>query len=74
MHNMIIPKISPWTIKIPKVKLTLWKFHKSKTHPLIFQEEPEKIKDKYPWHSHIFTDGFKQKKTTGCAAEYNKNE
>ena len=54
IHKKIIPKIPPWTIKTPKVILTFCKFQKSKTHALIFQEELEKIKDKYPRHSHIF--------------------
>ena len=72
IHNTIILKIPPWTVRNPKVILTLSKFHKTKTHPLIFQAELEKIKDKYPRHSHIFTDGSKQKKITGCAATYNK--
>ena len=67
-HNTIIPKIPPWTIKIPKVILTLCKLQKTKTHPLPFQEELEKIKDKYPRRSDIFTDGSKQEKTSGCTA------
>ena len=51
--------------------LTLCKLQKTKTDPLTFQEEQEKIKGKYPRHSHIFMDGFKQEKTIGCTAVYN---
>ena len=47
------------------------KLQKTKTHPLIFPEEQEKIIDKHPRHSHNFTDDFKQEKTIGCAAVYN---
>ena len=41
-HKTIIPDIPPKTIRTPNVILTLRKFHKNKTHPLSFQEEPEK--------------------------------
>ena len=61
IHKTIIPDIPPWTIKTPNIILTLRQFHRNKTHPLIFQEE------KYPKHSHIFTDGSKLDKITGCA-------
>ena len=72
IHDTIqIPKIPPWTITTPKVILTLCKLQKTKTHPLTFQEELVKIKDKYPRHSHIFMGCSKQEKTTGCAAVYN---
>ena len=46
--------------------LTLCKFHKNKTHPLVFQEELEKLKEKYPKHLHIFMNGSKVNKITGC--------
>ena len=72
IHNMIIPKIPPWTIKTPKTILTLSKLQKTKTNLLIFQEELEKITNKYPRHSHIFTDGSNQKKTTGFVVVYNE--
>ena len=66
-HTTIIPDIPPWTIKTSNINLTLCKFHKNKTHPLIFQEELEKVKERYPKNSHIFTDGSKLEKITGCA-------
>ena len=66
IHKTIIPDIPPWIIRIPNIILILRKFHKNITHPLIFQEELEKVK-KYPKHSQIFTDGFKLDKITGCA-------
>ena len=59
IHKTIIPDIPPWTIRTPNINLTLCKFHENKTHPLIFQEELEKVKERYPKHSHIFTDGSK---------------
>ena len=74
IHNTIIPKIQPWTIRTTKEILNLCKLQKTKTHPLIFQEELEKIKDKYPRYSHIFMNGSKWEKTTEYAAVYNKNE
>ena len=67
VHKTIIPDIPPWTIRTPNIILTLCKFHKNKTHPLIFQEELEKVKEKYPKHLHIFMDGSKLDKITGCA-------
>ena len=42
IHKTIMPDIPPWTIRTPNIILTLRKFHKNKTHPLIFQEELEK--------------------------------
>ena len=64
IHKTIIPDIPRWT---PNIILTFRKFYKNKTHPLIFQEELEKVKEKYPKHSHIFMDGSKLDKITGCA-------
>ena len=40
IHKTIMPDIPP--IRTPNIVLTLRKFHKNKTHPLIFQEELEK--------------------------------
>ena len=68
IHKTIVPDIPPWTIRTPNTILTLHKFPQNKTHPLIFQEELEKIKEKYPKHSHIFTEGSKLDKITGCAS------
>ena len=67
MHKTIIPDIPLWTIRTPNINLTLCKFHKNKTHPLIFQEELEKFKERYPKHLHIFMGGSKLEKITGCA-------
>ena len=67
IHKTIIPDIPPWTIRTPNIILMLCKFHENKTHPLIFQEELEKVKEKYPKHSYVFTDGSKLNKITGCA-------
>ena len=53
IHKKIIPDIPPWTIRTPNIILTLCKFHKNKSHPLIFQEEQEKFKEKYPNHSQL---------------------
>ena len=68
IHKTIIPDIPRWTIRTPNIILALHKFHQNKTHPLIFQEELEKVKEKYPKHSHIFTDGSKVNKITGCTS------
>ena len=66
-HKTIIPDIPPWTMRTPNINLTLYKFHKNKTHPLIFQEKLEKVMERYPKHLHIFTNGSKLEKITGCA-------
>ena len=70
IHKTIIPDIPPWTIRTPNIILTLCKFHKNKTNLLIFQEELEKVNEKYSKHSHIFMDGSKLDKITGCATIY----
>ena len=67
IHKTIIADIPPWTIRTPNIILKLCKFHKNKTHPLIFKEELEKVKEKYPKHLHIFTGGSKVDKITRCA-------
>ena len=67
IHKAIIPDDPPWIIRTPIINLTLHKFHKNKTHPLIFKEELENVKERYPKYLHIFTDGFKLKKITRCA-------
>ena len=66
IHKTIILDIPPWTMRTPNINLTLHKFHKNKTHPLIFQEELEKVKERYPKCSQIFMDGSKLEKITGC--------
>ena len=53
IHKTIIQDIPRWTIRTTIIILTLRKFHKNKTRPLIFREELEKVKEKYPKHSHI---------------------
>ena len=53
IHKTIIPDIPSWIIRTLNINLTLCKFHKNKTHPLIFQEELEKVNERYPKHSHI---------------------
>ena len=63
----IIPDIPPLIIRTPNIISTLCKFHKNKTHPLIFKGELKKVKEKYFKHLHIFTDGSKVDKITGCA-------
>ena len=55
IHKTIIPNIQPQTIRTPNLNLTLSKFHKNKTHSLIFLEELEKVKERYSKHLHIFT-------------------
>ena len=62
IHKTIIPDILPWPIRTPNIILTICKFRKNN----IFQEELEKVKEKYPKHSHIFMDGSKLDKITGC--------
>ena len=61
-----MPDIPPWTIKNTNLNLTLCKFHKNKTLPLIFEEELEKVKRDI-LNTHIFMDGSKLEKITGCA-------
>ena len=67
IHKTLIPDIPPWTKRTPNINLTIFKFHRNRTRPLIFQEELQKVKERYPKHSHIFTDGSKLEKITGCA-------
>ena len=52
-----------WTIRTLNINLIP---HRNKTHPQIFQEELEKVKERYPKHSHIFMDGSKLEKITRC--------
>ena len=65
IHKTIILYIQPWTIRTPNRLNT--KSHKNKTHPLIFLEELEKVKERYPKLSHIFIDRSKLEKIIGCA-------
>ena len=67
IHKTIIPDIPLWTMKTPIINLKLCKFNKNKTHPLILQEELEKVKERYPKHLLIFMDGSKLEKITRCA-------
>ena len=67
IHKIIIPDIPPWTIRTPNIISTCRKFHKNKTHSLIFQEELEKVEENYPKHLHIFTDESEVDKITECA-------
>ena len=68
IHQTIIPDIQHWTIRTQNINLTLRKSPQNKTHSLIFQEELEKIKERYLKHSHVITDGSKLEKITWCVA------
>lgn len=68
-----ISKIPPWEIITPEIDLSLSKHQKEKTHPTTFQEVFNKIKEKYPNHIHIYTDGSKQNDATASATVLNKS-
>ena len=72
IHKISTFKTPPWKIATPKLDQSLCKYEKKITHPLIFQEKFEKIKEKYPEHTHIYTDGSKLNNTTTSAAIINK--
>ena len=68
IHETLIPKKAPWTIKKPQVILELSELPKTKTHPTIYQNKLYNILEHHPNHLRIFTDGSKDSDKTGCAA------
>ena len=74
IHDTIVPKTAPWTINQPIIKLDLTKLSKTKTHPITFQENFLNIRNNFPDHHHIYTDGSKQGMKVGCAAVFQNQE
>ena len=75
IHITILSKTAPWTINQPIIKLDLAKFSKTKTHPIIFQENFLNIKNNFPdHHHHIYTDGSKQGMKVGSVAVFQNHE
>ena len=72
IHKSILPQISPWIIKNPKVNLQLNQLHKTKTHLFTYQEKHPNILQQHPDYQCIYTDGSKDNKKTACAAVLNK--
>ena len=72
IQDSYLPEIAPWTITTPEVDISLSVLNKQNTHPLIFQEKFEEIREKYNQFNHIYTDGSKQEETTSCAAIYGR--
>ena len=68
MHDTITLSIPPWKIKQLKVNLQLSNLNKTATNPLIFEKKLNKIIKHYPRHTFIFTNGSKDKDTTGYTA------
>ena len=71
MYDTILPKTAPWTINQPIIKLDQTKLSKTKIHPITFQEN---IRNNFPDHHHIYTDGSKQEMKVGCAAVFQTQE
>ena len=74
IHNTILPKKAPWTIKQPIIKLDRTKLFKTKTHPITFQENFLNIQNNFPDHHHIYTDESKQGMKVGFVAVFQNQE
>lgn len=72
IHKTVPQKLPPWKITTPEINLSLCNYNKGKTHPITFKEKFEEIIEKFPEHTHIYTDGSKQNNTTTSAAIINK--
>ena len=72
VHKSILPPITPWIIKKPKVILQLNKLSKTKTHPSTYLEKFHTILLHHPDHQYILMDGLKDSNKTACAAVLNK--
>ena len=63
--------VTPITASIQTLKiiiLDLYRFQKSNKQPINSQKEINKIKDNYPSHTPIYSNGSKHESTTGCTA------
>ena len=56
-----------WIFKNPFVDMELTKYKKSETNPLDYQERFNNIKNKYPTHKFLYTDGSKDGSRTAYA-------
>ena len=73
IHHTASFETPPWKTATPKIDQSLYNLTKKSTHPLAFQDEFEKLKEKYLNHTHIFTDGSKQNSSTTSAAIINRS-
>ncbi len=63
-----IPQTPPWKLIKPEIDLSLRSFKKSSTDPLIYQDKFWELREKYPQHIPIYTDGSKDQDKVGAAA------
>ena len=61
-------EIPPWELEKPQVNLELTKTKKSETHPIDFQIAFDNIREEYPTHIAIYTDGSKEENRVAAAA------
>ncbi|WP_179116290.1 ribonuclease H family protein, partial [Solemya velum gill symbiont] len=60
-----LPHIPPWFLYPPPVDLSLHDYLKTTTSPLVYRSLFAEVRDRYPSHTPIYTDGSKD---TNCAA------
>ena len=70
IHYTKISDVPPQIIKIPKINLNLNKHQKTSTQLHNVRKKLEKIKERYPQNSYMFTDELKYEKAAKCAVVY----
>ena len=65
-HSLL--SLPPWQSVETNVDLSLTRFKKSKTNELTFQQAFNELRDQYPDHRAIYTDGSKDGRTVAAAA------
>ena len=58
----------PWTFITPKTNFSLAQFRKDTTSPLVFKQGYLELREKFPDHLHVFTDGSKSDSGVASAA------
>ena len=62
------PEDPPWILTTPKTNFSLAQFKKETTNPLVYKQGYLELREKFPEHKHIFTDGSKSEFGVASAA------
>jgi len=63
-----LPRTPPWKLSKPVIDLSLRSLKKGSTDPLIYLDKFLELREKYPQHIPIYTDGSKDQNKVGAAA------
>jgi len=67
LNQIQFNSISPWKLKKPNINLDLANQRKGVTHPNVYRQQYLDIRNQFPFHVPIFTDGSKVENSVTAA-------